>query len=213
MFLKSKERETDCFSFKLVTIEDICKEILILDSSNATQSNDMPKKILKNNSNIFSKNFQAILNNTTKTSTFPKQLKYADVKIVLKKDSRTGKKNDRPSSTLSNVSKIYERCLNKELEEYFQAELSKYQHGFRKGYSVINTLVPMIEKWRKSLDKGGAFGALLTDLPKAFGCLLCDLLITKLHAYGVDIHSLKLLHSHLTKRRQRLKLDVTYSSW
>ena len=80
MFLKSKERETDCFSIKLVTIEDICKEILVLDASNATQSNDMPKKILKNNSNIFSKFFQAILNNTTKTSTFPKQLKYADVK-------------------------------------------------------------------------------------------------------------------------------------
>ena len=213
MFLKSKERETDCFSFKLLTIEDICKEILVLDASNAMQSNDMPKNILKNNSNIFSKFFQAILNNTTKTSTFPKQLKYPDVKTVFKKDSPTGKKNYRPSSILSNVSKIYERCLNKELEEYFQAVLSTYQHGFWKGYSVINTLVPMIEKWRKSLDNGGAFGALLTDLPHAFGCLLCDLLIAKLHAYGIDIHSLKLLHSYLTKRRQRLKLDVTYSSW
>ena len=29
----------------------------------------------------------------------------------------------------------------------------------------------MIEKWRKSFDEGGAFGALLTDLSKAFDCL------------------------------------------
>ena len=45
--------------------------------------------------------------------------------------------------------------------EYFQALLSKNQCGFRIGYSVINTLLPMIEKWKKSLDAVGAFGALL----------------------------------------------------
>ena len=68
----------------------------------------------------------------------------------------------------------------------------------------------MIEKWRKFLHKGGAFGALLTDLSKAFDCLPHELLVTKLHAYGVDIPSLKLLHSYLTKRKQRVKLNGTY---
>ena len=49
----------------------------------------------------------------------------------------------------------------------------------------------MIEKGRKSLDESGAFGALLTNLSKAFNCLPHELLITKLHV-------LKLLLSYLT---------------
>ena len=32
-------------------------------------------------------------------------------------------------------------------------------------------------------------------------------------AYGVDVPSLKVLHSYLTKRKQRVKLNGTFSSW
>ena len=70
----------------------------------------------------------------------------------------------------------------------------------------------MIEKRRKSLDESGAFGALLTDLSTAFDCLPHELLIAKCHAYGVDILSLKLLYSYLTKRKQRVKLNGTWNS-
>ena len=59
VFLKSKKRKTLLITFfgKLVTIVDICKAILALDASNATQSDDMTTKIIKNNSHIFSKFF------------------------------------------------------------------------------------------------------------------------------------------------------------
>ena len=59
----------------------------------------------------------------------------------------------------------------------------------------------MIEKWRESLDQGGAYGALLTDLSKAFDCLPHELIIAKLYTYEVDMASLKLINCYLSKRR------------
>ena len=40
-----------------------------------------------------------------------------------------------------------------------------------------------------------------------------DLLIPKLHAYGLDLASLKILQDYLINRKQRTKVDSFYSSW
>ena len=71
----------------------------------------------------------------------------------------------------------------------------------------------MLEIWKEATDNNKAFGALLTDLSKAFDCLSHDLLIAKLHAYGIDIDSLNILQDYLSNRKQRTKVDSFYSSW
>ena len=91
--------------------------------------------------------------------------------------------------------------------------LSKCQFGFREGYSAKRCLLIMTEKWRASLDQNGTCAVLLTDLSKAFDCLPHDLLIAKLHAYGCDLPSLKLLNCYLRKRTQRVKINNFCSSW
>ena len=91
--------------------------------------------------------------------------------------------------------------------------LSKYQCGFRKGYNVQHCLLAMLKKWKNAVDKGKIFGALLTDLSKAFDSLSHDLLIAKLNAYGFSLPALKLVHSYLSNRKQRKKINNAYSSW
>ena len=91
--------------------------------------------------------------------------------------------------------------------------LSKYQCGFRKGYNAQHCLLAMIEKWKKAVDNGNVFGALLTDLSKAFDCLPHDLIIAKLNSYGFNLTALNLIHNYLTKRKQRTKINQSYSSW
>ena len=71
----------------------------------------------------------------------------------------------------------------------------------------------MIEKARKILDKGGTFGALLTDLSKAFDCMTHDLLIAKLHALNFDMNALNLIFDYLTGRKQRVKTNSSFSSY
>ena len=71
----------------------------------------------------------------------------------------------------------------------------------------------MIEKWCKFHDIGGHAGALLTDVSKAFDCIDHELLIAKLHAYGFDTDALKFIYSYLKGRKQRTKINSSYSSF
>ena len=102
----------------------------------------------------------------------------------------------------------------KQMSEYFQSSFfSKYQCGFRKSFSAQHCLVSMLEKWKSATDNKKSFGALLTDLSKAFDCLSHDLLIAKLNAYGFNMSALRFVHSYLKNRMQRTKINSECSSW
>ena len=91
--------------------------------------------------------------------------------------------------------------------------LSLYVCGYRKGFNTQHALLTLVENWRKSLDNKGFCGAILMDLSKAFDTLNHDLLIAKLHAYGFQHDTLKLLHGYLSKRWHRTKVNISFSSW
>ena len=95
------------------------------------------------------------------------------------------------------------------MEIYF----SEYLCGFRKGLSTQYCLLHMIEKIKKALDNNEYCGLLLTDLSKAFDCVNHDLLIAKLHAYNFDQNALVLIHSYLSERKQRTKINSSFSKW
>ena len=71
----------------------------------------------------------------------------------------------------------------------------------------------LVEIWKKALDNGEIFAALLTDLSKAFDCISHDLLIAKLNAYRLDIPALRIISDYLYNRKQRIKINNAYSSW
>ena len=89
--------------------------------------------------------------------------------------------------------------------------LFKYQCGFRKGLSAQHCLLSMLEKCKKPVDTKKNFGALLTDLSKAFDSLPHDLIIAKHIAYGFSLPALNLIQNYLGNRKQRTKINDFYS--
>ena len=99
-----------------------------------------------------------------------------------------------------------------QISPYFDSVFSKFQCGFRKGFNAQHCLLTMVEKWREWYE-GGETGAVLAGLSTAFDCIDHNLLIAKLNAYGFEKRSLEFIHSYLTKRKQRTKVDYAFSFW
>ena len=96
---------------------------------------------------------------------------------------------------------------------FFDNIFSNQKCGFRNGYITQYCLLEMLETWTKSVDKGKFFGALLTDLSKAFDCLNYELRTAKLNASGFSLPALRLIKDYLSNRKQRIKIENTYSTW
>ena len=188
------------FSFTFIDRKKTFNELQKLKSKEACQGNDIPVKIIKENINIITDFIYNNFNNSLFSSYFPSNLKNADITPVFKKKDRENVENYRPVSILPVLSKVYERCMYDQMYAYLNKILSKWQCGFRQGYSTQHCLLIMTEKWRQCLDKGVISGALLTDLSKTFDCLLHDLLITKLAAYSFDYDSLVFIQGYLSER-------------
>ena len=169
----------------------------------------MLTKIIKENANIFIDFVHYSINSSINNGNFPSFLKLANVIPVFKKDCKNSKDNYRPISILKNISKVYERILFSQIGLFMNNFFSKFQCGFRKGYSTQQCLLALNEKWKSAVNKRKSFGALITDLSKTFDCLPHELLTAKLHSYGFNLNALRLIHSYLSltggKRSKSIK--------
>ena len=96
---------------------------------------------------------------------------------------------------------------------YIATFFSPLLGGFRKGYNTQHVLLNFLQTCKASLDNRELAGAFLMNLSKAFDCMNHDLLIAKLAANGLSPDALKLIKSYLSKRKQRVKIYSSYSSW
>jgi hypothetical protein len=154
-----------------------------------------------------------LVNSMIKNNTFPDTMKIARVSPVYKKENPLDRKNYRPVSILPAVSKVFERTISRQLDDYFSSIFHPFLSAYRKGYSCQSVLLALTEEWRKALDGNQHTAAILMDLSKAFDCVPYNLLYDKLCAYGLDQNAVALIKSYLTERKQCVKVGNVNSSF
>ena len=96
--------------------------------------------------------------NTNHESLFEKQFssdipKNAEMAPCFKKEDKVGKENTRPVSILSDFSKVFERLIYNQLNEFMETRFSKFPTGFRKNHNTQYALLRMIENWKTHLKE------------------------------------------------------------
>ena len=82
--IRTKCNKNGIFSFRSVSFKEIETEIRLLKLNKASQHSDIPTKIIKENSDLFSNFICESINNSIKSSLFPSCLKHADANHCIK---------------------------------------------------------------------------------------------------------------------------------
>ena len=68
-------------------------------------------------------------------------------------------------------------------------------------------MIRLLEEWRENLHNNYVVEGVLMDLSKVFDCVLHDLLLAKLAAYGVDESFLCYIYFYFLNRKQCVRIN------
>ena len=170
--------------------------------------------VIKDSLNIIADPLSKILNISLKNEIFPDKLKVAKVLPVFKSKDPQYFVNYRPISLLPNFSKTFEKVVyNRFIEFIERLEILYYcQFGFRKNHSTALSLINLIDKIAKWIDRNEVTIGVFLDLSKAFDTLDHEILLNKLEHYGIRGVALDWVKSYLSERLQFVQFNQTSSS-
>ena len=127
-----KIKEKFDFELQPCSEEDIAKIIAKIPVNKATGIDGLPMKAIKHGLKSLLSPITMLVNKLLVLG-FPAELKRAVVLPIYKKGSRDDANNYRPISVLPGISKIAERVVSHQLNNYLQGNglMADAQHGFR----------------------------------------------------------------------------------
>lgn len=207
-----KYKENAEFKFNLVNREHI--ECIVLNlKSNASGVDKISLQMLKLCMPVISIYLTHLINLCLEKSYFPKYWKYAVICPIPKVNNPLEYKDLRPISLLSILSKILEKVVYLQINDFFikQKIYPKNQSGFRQQHSTTTALLNISDNIIRGLDEKLATALVLLDFSKAFDTVDHDLLCAKLRYYGFDHSAVMFFECYLRERYQSVRTNLGMS--
>jgi hypothetical protein len=84
--------------------------------------------------------------------------------------------------------------------------LATEQFAFRKGSHIEKAIFTLTDNILTSLNQREQVGGIFYDLTKAFDCVNYEILLAKLHYYGIRGVSANWFQTYITNRKQKVKI-------
>ena len=196
-----------------ITLADMTKALKEIKPNSSSTNDDMPAILLKKCSATINYPLLLLWSQSLNTSYVHPQYKQQIITPLHKKESRAVAENYRPICPTSHVSKTCERIVRDKIVAHLVKNnlLCKHQHGFRKGHSCLTQLLNHINQVIINFINNSDTDCIYLDYAKAFDRVDHDLLLHKLHCYGIRGPLLKWIKSFLTERHQSVSVNGTHS--
>ena len=173
----------------------------------------MSPRFLKDGTEVLAKPICDIIILSIKLSTFPDKCKIAKLTPLFKKGSKTVPKNCRLISLFPLISKVIEKAIHLQTQEYLDKNglFINFNQVLGKNFSTDSCLVQLTDYIFKDMDKGQPTGMILIDLQKAFDTLDHNVLLKKLICVGFKKTVTKWFKSYLSNRKFFVSIEVVFS--
>ena len=172
--------ENPIFRFCPITEEE-CTRVAMNLKNTKNNINFLPVRTFKGILPTVIRPLTRLINKCFSYGVFPNCFKIARITQIFKSGSPTDPSNYRPISTLPFLSKIFETCLCRRLESFFEENslLTCAQYGFRKNLSTSDALIKLTNSIYSSLNSKKHHIDISIDYKKAFDTISHSILLKK----------------------------------
>ena len=157
-----------------------------------------------------------LINQCFRTKRWPNKWKINKILSLFKnKGERTDIKNYRPIALLSPISKLAEKEIQLQVNEFMKKNKlwNSDMNAYREHFSTVTALIDILETWTGNIDANYQNISVFLDLSSAFDCVKSSVILKKMEVYGFGPDFCELMDSYLSHRSQMVMVNGKLSDY